>query len=274
MDGEVLTRDFRLQAQVQPITRSLIRIDLNIVPDFRWDENVHGAAETFHILVEDVDGEIVLFHDIFVLRQRYAESEHNVTIIVPMSEPVPPNYYISLVSDRWLHAETRLPISFKHLILPEKFPPPTPLLDMQPLPLSALKEDEFEKIYSSTIKTFNKIQTQVFEALYNSDKNVFIGTPTGSGKTMCAEFALLWLWKKKGERSRTVCIEPYQEMVNQCVSEWRKKFSGVKGGKEIIGLTGETSADLRLLEIGDVIVCTPAQVCNCNASMDLANMLV
>ncbi|KAF7968038.1 hypothetical protein HWV62_32144 [Athelia sp. TMB] len=248
----------QLQAQVQPITRSLLRIDLSIVPDFRWDEKVHGAAESFLIIVEDVDGEIILFHDSFILRQRYAEDEHNVTLTVPMFEPVPPNYYISVVSDRWLHAETRLPISFKHLILPEKFPPPTPLLDLQSLPLSALHNKEFEGIYSSTIQTFNKIQTQVFQALYTSDENVFIGAPTGSGKTICAEFALLRLWSKR-DQQRAVCIEPYQEMVDQRVVEWRKKFSGVQGGKEIVSLTGETSADLRLLEKGDIIVCTPSQ---------------
>ena len=55
---------------------------------------------------------------LFVLRQRYAEDEHNVTITVPMFEPVPPNYYISLASERWLRAETRLPISFKHCEVP------------------------------------------------------------------------------------------------------------------------------------------------------------
>ncbi|KAJ7285982.1 putative RNA helicase [Mycena rebaudengoi] len=248
----------QLQAQVQPITRSLLRIDLSIVPDFRWDDKIHGGAETFLILVEDVDGEIILFHDSFVLRQRYAEDEHNVTLTVPMFEPVPPNYYISVISDRWLHAETRLPISFKHLILPEKFPPPTPLLDLQALPLSALHNKEFEAIYSSSIQTFNKIQTQVFQALYTSDENVFIGAPTGSGKTICAEFALLRLWSKR-EQPRAVCIEPYQEMVDQRVKEWRDKFSKVQGGKEIVSLTGETSADLRLLEKGDVIICTPTQ---------------
>ncbi|KAJ7741533.1 putative RNA helicase [Mycena maculata] len=248
----------QLQAQVQPITRSLLRIDLSIVPDFRWEEKIHGGAETFLIMVEDVDGEIILFHDSFVLRQRYAEDEHNVTLTVPMSEPVPPNYYISVISDRWLHAETRLPISFKHLILPEKFPPPTPLLDLQALPLSALHNKEFEAIYSSSIQTFNKIQTQVFQALYTSDENVFIGAPTGSGKTICAEFALLRLWSKR-EQPRAVCIEPYQEMVDQRAKEWRDKFSQVQGGKEIVSLTGETSADLRLLEKGDVIICTPTQ---------------
>ncbi|KAG5640834.1 hypothetical protein DXG03_006882 [Asterophora parasitica] len=248
----------QLAAQVQPITRSLLRIDLSITPDFRWEEKIHGGAETFHIVVEDVDGEIILFHDTFVLRQRYAEDEHNVTLTVPMFEPVPPNYFISVISDRWLHAETRLPISFKHLILPEKFPPPTPLLDLQSLPLSALHNKDFEEIYASTIQTFNKIQTQVFQALYTSDENVFIGAPTGSGKTICAEFALLRLWSKR-EQPRAVCIEPYQEMVDQRVEEWRAKFSKLQGGKEIVSLTGETSADLRLLEKGDVIVCTPSQ---------------
>lgn len=248
-----------LSAQVQPITRSLLRIDLSITPDFRWDEKVHGTAETFIITVEDVDGEIILFHDTFVLRQRYSEDEHNVTLTVPMFEPVPPNYYISVVSEHWLHAETRLPISFKHLILPAKFPPPTSLLDLQALPLSALHNKDFEDIYSSTIKTFNKIQTQVFQALYTTDENVFIGAPTGSGKTICAEFALLRLWSKR-DAPRAVCIEPFQEMVDQRVAEWQKKFGSLQGGKEIVSLTGETSADLRLLEKGDVIVCTPTQV--------------
>ena len=34
-----------------------------------------------------------------------------------------------------------------------------------------------------------------------------------------------------------------------------------QGGKDVVSLTGDTSADLRLLEKGDVIVCTPTQVC-------------
>lgn len=48
----------------------------------------------------------------------------------------------------------------RQLILPEKFPPPTELLDLQPLPVSALRNKEFEKLYTK-YGTFNPIQTQV-----------------------------------------------------------------------------------------------------------------
>ena len=56
------------QAQVQPITRSLLRIDLFITPDFRWDKKNYGVSEMISVMVEDVDGEIILFQDKFVLR--------------------------------------------------------------------------------------------------------------------------------------------------------------------------------------------------------------
>ena len=146
----------------------------------------------------------------------------------------------------------------------QKVPQAHSSLDLQALPLSALHNKEFEALYANTIQMFNNVQTQVFQALYASDKNIFIGTPTGSSKTMCAEFALLQLWYKP-EQLRAVCIEPYQEMVDLHVKEWASKFQKLQGGKEIVSLTGETSANLQLLEKGDVIICTPAhKVCLSN----------
>lgn len=102
-----------------------------------------------------------------------------------------------------------------------------------------------------------QIQTQVFQALYNSSDNAFVGAPTGSGKTICAEFALLRLWNQPVD-SRCVCIEPYSDVVNLRVAEWKLKFGKVKGGKIISALTGDTSTDLRILNESDVIVCIPA----------------
>lgn len=56
--------------------------------------------------------------------------------------------------------ETQLPVSFRHLILPEKYPPPTELLDLQPLPVTALRNSAFEVLYQNKFPFFNPIQTQ------------------------------------------------------------------------------------------------------------------
>ncbi|SJX63979.1 probable ATP dependent RNA helicase [Sporisorium reilianum f. sp. reilianum] len=245
-----------LQAFFQPLTRSLLHVQLTITPDFQWDEKVHGGAQSFWIMVEDVDAEIVHYADQFLLLRKYAEQEHTVDFTIPMTEPIPPNYYISVVSDRWLHSEVRLPISFKNLILPEKFPPHTPLLELQPQPVAALNDGAAQELYAKAFQHFNKVQTQTFHALYGSDDTVFVGAPTSSGKTVCAELALLRLWKDE-DAGRAVCIVPYDSMVAPRVAEWKAKFGAYQDGKEVVGLTGETSADLRLLEMADVVICTP-----------------
>ena len=56
-----------------------------------------------------------------------------------------------------------------------------------------LHNQEFKNIYMSTISfvSFKKIQMQAFQALYMFVESMFIEVPTGSGKTVYAEFALL-----------------------------------------------------------------------------------
>ena len=108
-------------------------------------------------------------------------------------------------------------MSFRHLILPKKYPQHTELLDLQPLPVSVLRNREYEAVYNGWVDKFNPIQTQVFNALYNMNDNVFVGA---SGKTVCAEFALLRLWSKPNNE-RCVYIAPFQEVVDLQVAQWR-----------------------------------------------------
>jgi pre-mRNA-splicing helicase BRR2 len=150
-----------LAAHVQPITRSVLKVDLTITPDFQWDEKYHGYVESFWIIVEDNDGENILHHEYFLLKMQYIEEDHNLSFTVPIYEPLPPQYFVRVVSDRWLGSETVLPVSFRHLILPEKYPPPTELLDLQPLPVSALRNPSYEVLYQK-FRHFNPIQTQVY----------------------------------------------------------------------------------------------------------------
>lgn len=99
-----------LSTHIQPITRSTLRVELSITPDFKWDEKVHGQSEGFWILIEDVDSEIILHHEFFLLKAKYAADEHLVKFFVPVFEPLPPQYFLRIVSDRWIGSETQLPV--------------------------------------------------------------------------------------------------------------------------------------------------------------------
>lgn len=243
-----------LVSHIQPVTRSTLSVELTITPDFQWDEKVHGHSEAFWIFVEDVDSEIILHHEFFLLKQKFAEEEHVLKMFVPIFEPLPPQYFIRVVSDRWIGSETVLPVSFRHLILPEKNMPPTELLDLQPLPITALRNEVYESLFNKTTHQFNPIQTQTFNNLYNSDDNMLIGAPPSSGKRMCAEIAILRLFETNKE-GRCVYVTPIQDLSEIVYNDWQPKFAML--GKKTVLLTGETATDLKLIAKGNIIISTP-----------------
>eukprot|EP00004_Rigifila_ramosa_P013501 TRINITY_DN2991_c0_g1_i2.p1 TRINITY_DN2991_c0_g1~~TRINITY_DN2991_c0_g1_i2.p1 ORF type:complete len:1464 (+),score=450.91 TRINITY_DN2991_c0_g1_i2:2178-6569(+) len=249
-----------LAAHVQPVTRAILKVELTITPDFVYDEKIHGTSEPFWIIVEDVDGERVLHHQYFLLKQQYAEDEHSMVFYIPIFEPLPPQYFIRVISDRWTGSESVLPISFRHLLLPGKFPPPTDLLDLQPLPVSALRNPKYEAMYNFPF--FNAIQTQVFTTLFNTDENVLVCAPTGSGKTICAEFAIFRLFNKLQAAgttgpARCVLVAPMDAIVDQQFALFNARF-GEKGlGRIVSRLSGETATDLKILDKADIIITNP-----------------
>lgn len=250
-----------LEAAIQPLTRSCILVELNITSGFIWDERFHGTSEVFYIFVEDSDSEIILHQETFVLKQKNAKQdlEHRVSFIVPMIEPKPPQYFIRIVSDRWLNCERLLPISFKHTILPEKFPPHTGLLDLQPLPFSALKNAELEKLYTTVLnyKHMLPIQTQIFKSAYESDESLFVGAPTGSGKTLISELAAHRYLKntEKQIRSAAIYVSSIKALVKDKYEEWQDKFKSL--GYKIGMLSGQSLQDNKTFENSDIVFTTP-----------------
>eukprot|EP00887_Chlorella_sp_A99_P002917 scaffold6.g2917.t1 len=241
--------------------RTVLKVDLTITPDFQWEDKVHGVVEPFFVIAEDADSEHILHTEYFVLKKSLAEEDHLLSFTLPITEPLPPQYFVRVVSDRWLGCEAVLPISFRHLLLPAKAPPPTELLDLQPLPVSALRNPQFEALYPQ-FTHFNPIQTQVFTALYNTDDNVLLCAPTGSGKTIAAEFAVLRAVQRAADGKapvRVVYVGPVEAIAKERFEDWSAKF-GAKGlGLNVVQLTGEAQADLKLLERGNIVIATPEQ---------------
>ncbi len=152
-------------------------------------------------------------------------------------------YFIRAVSDRWLQSETLLPISFRRLVLPDKFPPHTELLDLAPLPVGALRNAKFEALFTG-ISAFNPVQTQAFPALYETDANAFIAAPSGAGKTFCAEFAILRAFAADPD-ARCVYVTPSADVARLRYDEWESRFGGGLG-KAVVELTGELTSDLKV----------------------------
>ena len=99
-------------------------------------------------MVEDCDGETLLYSEYFTLKKKHIEEKQFVfEFSVPLYDPLHPIYYIRVISDRWLNCEAQLPISFKNLILPEKFCPHSEVLDLQLLSPSVLKWPQAESIF-------------------------------------------------------------------------------------------------------------------------------
>ena len=54
----------------------------------------------------------------------------------------------------------------------------------------------------------------MFNSLYNTDDDTFVGAPTGSGKTICAEFAILRMFSAAPD-SRCVFVTPVPALAEQ-----------------------------------------------------------
>ena len=134
-------------------------------------------------------------------------------------------------------------------------PPHTDLLDLDPLPLSALRNPLYESLYEGRFTHFNPIQTQAFFTLYNTDENVLLGAPTGSGKTISSELTLLRLFTHHPGQ-KAIYIAPLKALVRERINDWTKGLCA-RLGKNMVELTGDFTPDMRALLAADLIICTP-----------------
>lgn len=245
-----------VESSIQPITRTVLRVKLSIKGEFYWNDRVHGkVSESFWLWVEDPDNNTMYYSEHFTISKFNVIHKEAVDMAftVPLAEPLPSQYLVRITSERWIGCSFTHILSFRDLILPESYPPHTDLLELQPLPVKALKNSKFQALYK--FSHFNPIQTQIFHCLYHTDHNVLVGAPTGSGKTIIAELAVLRMFKQFPEQ-KIVYIAPLKALVRERIKDWRDRF-GKALKKNVIELTGDVSPNLRDVQKAHVIVTTP-----------------
>lgn len=268
-----------VHCDVQPLSRSILRFNVTINPTFIWNNRWHGGkltlnntqlilgkkeiisrsfltgAEGFWLWVEDSDNNRIYHQEYVLFQSRSFPEPHNLELIIPAFDPLPSQYYIRIVSDSWVGSEMLSPVSFQHLLLPEQRMPHTDLMDLTPLPTSALANPQFEQLYSK-FATFNPIQTQLFHVLYHTNFPVLLGAPTGSGKTIVAEIALLRM-KRLQPKSKCVYIAPLKSLARERLKEWKMRLGQEPLNWKVLELSGDTHHDEKTLKNADVLVCTP-----------------
>mmetsp|Transcript_17324 Transcript_17324/g.12388 ORF Transcript_17324/g.12388 Transcript_17324/m.12388 type:complete len:92 (-) Transcript_17324:336-611(-) len=89
--------------------------------------------------------------------------------------------------------------------------------------VKALNDPKFEELYRGKFKFFNPIQTQVFHVLFHTDANSLIGAPTGSGKTIMSELAMLRVFKNAPQQ-KIIYIAPLKALAKERIADWKKRL--------------------------------------------------
>ncbi|ONH65607.1 Antiviral helicase SLH1 [Cyberlindnera fabianii] len=244
-----------IDAEIFPITKNVMRVHVTLEPDFVWDERNHGNAQFFWVLVEESGKSEILHFQKFILNKKQLNHPHELDFMIPLADPLPPQIVIRVISDTWLGSESSHSISFQHLIRPHNETLQTKLLKLNPLPVTALHNSEVEAIYKPKFRYFNAMQTMTFHTLYNTNGSVFVGSPTGSGKTVVAELAI-WHAFNEYPGSKVVYIAPMKALVRERVDDWRERLTPHTGHK-IVELTGDNIPAPNEVRDASIIITTP-----------------
>lgn len=273
-----------LNAVIQPVTYSILTVTANILPVFEWSDKWSGVSEPFLVWLEDPSNHSILHHEELVLKKNYVkeipscflpgrmagnhhrtgytlrdkkkdQSDYEITVkfAVPLHDPRPPQYILTVASQRWVGVQASYIFELEHLLLPHARSAHTDLLPLDPLPVQVLNDERYQSLYP--FQYFNPIQTQVFHPLFHSDVNVLLGAPTGSGKTICAEFAMFRLFNS-APSLKVIYIAPLKALAKERLQDWVERLqNGLR--KTVVELSGDFSPDIQALQKADVIITTP-----------------
>jgi pre-mRNA-splicing helicase BRR2 len=216
----------KIEASIKPVSKKSLRVDLVIRNNFTWNEKYHGYSLRLWLFVEDVNQETLLHHEIIHLRKFMCDDDVNASFYVPYLTPAQPFYFIRIFPDGWFGCDHHLPLYIEKLSLPDESFTTTQILDIDPVRIRSLENALFERYYSNKFKgsDFNQIQTQSFDYLYKSDDDIILLAAAGSGKTTCAELAIIHNINIRGTSSKCAYIAPNAQAAKIVYDQWKSLF--------------------------------------------------
>lgn len=245
--------ELEISCKVQPVTKTVLRVQVTINPAFNWISKYHGEIQSFWLFVEDLNNDLLYYSESFVLRKDDNNEQKKIEFMIPVSGEMPGKLYIRVIPENWVGVESETSVNLNDIVFPPGFPPNTPLFNLNPLSITVLKNPAYESLYN--FKYFNPVQTQVFHTLYYTDNNILIGAPTSSGKTIIAEIACMRQWNVNPTQ-KIIYIAPLKALVRERVNSWKKRFVDTLG-KKLVELTGEYTPDIKALQEADIVITTP-----------------
>ncbi|KAI5477077.1 DNA/RNA helicase, DEAD/DEAH box type [Pseudohyphozyma bogoriensis] len=213
---------------LQPIGHDLLRVRLELTPQFQWSEKQHGSMEAFWVWIEDEDNLAIL--QVARLLVRPATKVIQQDFIVSIAS-VPKALYVRAVSDRWYGSEHATPIDLEQLIMPPEPPPHLPLLD---LPLLRTRETFSDHgVLDGYPPAFDPVQTQAFHTLYHTSSNALVCAPSASSRGILLELAI---WRAFAGRSnaRVVFLTPRKSLAHLVAHRLRRVFATALGITPVI----------------------------------------
>lgn len=283
------------EVQMQPFGGNMLKLRFSLLPLFpEWKDMAFGGKTmSSWVWVEDATSGYIYHSEYFVLHQsrfmgwkegtQTLEMECYLPVFVSQSQKEA-NYVIRIVSDRFVGIESYYEVSYTpdesqmQKSKKDREEMYTNLLRLHPQPLSSLQNPVYEAIYAQKFRFFNPIQTQTFHQLYHQDGSVLICAPTGSGKTVCAELAILRVWNQNDKvradakeedgsnrrgnassRSLIVYIAPLKALAREKVAEWKARFEhNPQLRKKVVEVTGDTVVNVDyVVNSANIVVTTP-----------------